>query len=297
MNMSEQSPATRPAPLQRKLGVKKYPVRLWLQIFFFALIGGIAINKTLAETGLGLSFLSTASLHALCPFGGVVTLYNLVTVGTYIQKIHTSSVILMVLVFILSILFGPVFCGWACPLGSIQEWIGKIGRKINKRRFNNLIPPRLHGVLRYFRFVVLIWVVYVTARSGSLLFATVDPYYALFNFWTGEVAPAALLILVATLVSSLFIARPWCKYACPYGALLGLFNKIRIFKIRRTAATCINCQRCDRVCPMNIQVATVDQVKDLQCISCYECTSERACPVPNTVNVQTGFKVAEVQKP
>lgn len=272
---------------------KNKQIRKYIQIFFFTLIGLIAVNKTLAETGMGIPFLSQASLHTLCPYGGVVTVYNLVTAGTFVQKIHSSALILMGIVFFLAILFGPVFCGWVCPLGSIQEWIGKAGRKLFKNRYNHLVPVKLDRIMRYFRYVVLIMSVYVTARSGLLLFERVDPYYALFKFWSEEVAVSALIVLGVTLVLSLFVERPWCKYACPYGALLGLTNKISIFKIKRSSATCIDCGKCDRGCPMNIEVSKKGAVTDSSCIRCYQCTSENNCPIPDTVTMKAGRNTDE----
>jgi polyferredoxin len=266
--------------------MKKKNIRIMVQVFFFALIGLISINKTLAETGGGITFLSDASLHALCPFGGVVTLYNLFTLGTFIKKIHMSAVILMSIIFVLAILFGPVFCGWVCPLGTMEEWIGKAGRKIFKNKYNNFVPKKLDRILRYLRYIVLVWVVYMTSISGYLLFDKIDPYNALFSFWSEEAAPSAIIVLVVTLSLSLVVERPWCKYACPYGALLGISNKFRIFKIKRNKNTCISCKKCDHSCPMNIEVSEVEQVNNLQCISCLECTSERSCPVENTVNMQ-----------
>lgn len=266
--------------------MKKKNIRIVVQVFFFALIGLISINKTLAESGGGVTFLSDASLHALCPFGGVVTLYNLFTLGTFIKKIHMSAVILMSIIFILAILFGPVFCGWVCPLGTVEEWFGKAGRKLFKNKYNNFVPKKLDRILRYLRYIVLIWVVYMTSVSGYLLFDKIDPYNALFSFWSEEAAPSAIIVLVVTLTLSLFVERPWCKYACPYGALLGISNKFRIFKIKRNENTCISCKKCGHSCPMNIEVSAVEQVNNLQCISCLECTSERSCPVENTVNMQ-----------
>ncbi|MGI6298373.1 MAG: 4Fe-4S binding protein [Saccharofermentanales bacterium] len=291
---SKSEPVIRPKD-RKSLSSRKFPVRLAVQIFFFGLIGLIAVNHSLSENGGGIPFLSNASLHAICPFGGVETTYQLLSLGTYVQKVHAGSVVLMAIVFFLAILFGPVFCGWVCPLGSFQEWVGKLGRKLLGRRFGRIIPARLDRALRWFRLPFLVWVVYVTARSGTLLFANLDPYHALFNFWTSEVAPVSLIVLGVTAALSLVVARPWCRYACPYGALLGLFNKVRIFKIRRQASTCINCSRCDRACPMDLDISHQSTVTSMHCISCYECTSERACPVPDTVTMQVGQPKASIQ--
>jgi len=274
-------------------GVRLFrPRSIWIrrvvQAFFFSLIALIAVNHNLAESGGGISLLSNASLHALCPFGGVVTIYQYATVGTFVQKIHESAFVLMVIGFVLAILFGPVFCGWVCPLGTVQEWVSKWGRKLFRRRFNHFVPPRIDNILRYARYIVLVWVLYVTAVSGKLIFSDYDPYFALFNFWSGEVAWQAFVILGLTLSLSLFVERPWCKYACPYGAVLGLSNLFRAFKIHRAESTCKADGACSILCPMNISVDSVTAVGDHQCISCLECTSEAVCPVAQTVIFSTG---------
>lgn len=262
--------------------------KIWIrrvsQVFFFGLIALISIGHTLAESGVTIPFVANASLHAVCPFGGVVSIYQYFTEGTFVQKIHESSFILMIIGFLLAFLFGPVFCGWVCPLGTIQEWVAALGRKIfGKKRYNHFIPAKVDNILRYFRYLVLAWVVYMTAVSGTLMFANIDPYFALFNFWTSEVAVGGLIVLGVTLLASLFVERPWCKYACPYGAVLGLFNLVRVFGIRRQESTCKMCSLCDNNCPMNINVSSKSIVRDHQCISCLECTSEAHCPVNTTV--------------
>jgi len=255
-----------------------------MQVFFFVLIALIAVNHTLAgHGGAAIPLLSNASLHAVCPFGGVVSLYQFATTGTFVHKIHESSIILMIIVFVLAILFGPVFCGWVCPLGSIQEWFGKLGKRYFKKKYNHIIPHKLDRYLRYLRYIMLGWVLYMTATSGKLFFGDIDPYYALFNFWTGEVAIGGLAILGIALLASLFVERPWCKYACPYGAVLGITNLFRVFSIRRSAPDCVDCKVCTRECPMNIDVHELGIVRDHQCISCLECTSEAICPIDNTV--------------
>ncbi len=263
-------------------------IRKLVQWFFFLLIAFIAINHTLAANGMAIPFLSDASLHAVCPFGGVETLYTFATTGLLVKKIHDSSLVLAGIVLLLSILFGPVFCGWVCPLGTVQEWVGKLGKKLFRRRYNHFIPARLDTILRYLRYGVLAWVLYVTATSGILIFEAYDPYYALFNFWSTEVAWSALAILGLVLILSIFVERPWCKYACPYGAVLGITNLFRVFSIKRSETTCKLDGACSIMCPMNISVDSKKTVRDHQCISCLECTSEAVCPVARTVLFTSG---------
>lgn len=258
-----------------------------IQGLFFVLVALIAVNHALVETGGGIPLLSSASLHALCPFGGVVSIYNLATVGAFVQKVHSSTFVLMTLAFLLAVLVGPVFCGWVCPLGTVQEWVSRLGRKLLGQGHNQLIPKGLDRSLRYLRYLVLVWVIYMTAVTGKLVFQDVDPYYTLFNFWTSEVALGGVVILVVTLVSALFVERPWCKFACPYGAVLGLSNFVRIFKVRRNSASCVACKACNLACPMNIEVSDQKEVRNHQCISCLNCTSEHACPISDTVNLQS----------
>lgn len=268
---------------------RKPKLRIIIQIFFFLLIALIAVNHTLAESGKGIPLVAEASLHGVCPFGGVVSIYNLLTAGTFVKKVHESSLVLMYIVFASALLMGPLFCGWICPFGTFQEWISRIGRKIFGKKHNRFIPYKYDKYLRFSRYLVLIWVLFMTARSGQLLFADIDPYYALFQFWTGEVAISGFIFLIVVALLSLFVERPFCKYFCPYGAVLGLFNLFRIIPLKRNAKTCISCGKCDKSCPMNIPVSTSGTVGDHQCISCYQCTSEDGdCPVPATLEFRVG---------
>ncbi len=268
---------------------RKPKVRFFIQSFFFVLIALIAVNHTLSESGKSIVFVPEASLHAVCPLGGVVSIYTLVTGGDFVKKTHESSLVLMYIVFASALVLGPLFCGWICPFGSFQEALGRIGRRVLKKKYNRFIPLKYDRWLRYLRYLVLAWVLVMTARSGQLIFAGADPYFALFQFWTGEVAIGGYIVLGITIVLSLFVERPFCKYACPYGAVLGIFNLFRLVPLKRNSATCINCGKCSKVCPMNIQVASAGIVRDHQCISCYQCTSDDgACPVPETLEFRTG---------
>lgn len=271
---------------------KYYKRRIWVrtpvQLFFFVVIALITVNHTLTTSGQAGSLLSRASVHAICPFGGVETFYQLITSGSYISKVFPSALILMVISLALAVLFGPVICGWVCPLGTLQEWVAGLGRKIFRRRYNHFIPEKADRILRYARYIVLGLVLYFTAKSAALVFADYDPYYALFHFWTGDTAVTALVILGLTLAGALFVERPWCKYACPYGALLGIFNLFRVFQIKRDESLCELDGACDRACPMNITVSEQKIIRDHQCISCMECTTEASCPFAGVVEFSTG---------
>lgn len=272
----------------RKVRSRVQILRAVVQWTMFALIAALAVVKYLKETGVVIP-LPEISLHAVCPYGGVVTVYEFLGTGGLVPKLHTAALVLMALGLVVAFFFGPLFCGYFCPLGTLQEWIGKLGKKLLGKRYGKLIPQAVDRVLRYLRYVVLAVVVYQTAVTVKLVFVEVDPYYALFNFFTGEVAWTAILVLVSVMVLSLFVERPWCKYLCPYGALLGLFNLIRVFPIRRREESCINCKKCDVACPMQIKVSTGKVVRDHQCISCHECLSGVACPVKDTVVVASGI--------
>jgi len=71
----------------------------------------------------------------------------------------------MMIGFVLAVLFGPVFCGWVCPLGTIQEFISGFGRKRLRKRFNHFVPAKLDKWLRYLRYGILAWVLYMTAMT------------------------------------------------------------------------------------------------------------------------------------
>ncbi len=267
----------------------KSRIRIWIQIFFFILILMISINHTFQENGTGISYLSSASTHAICPFGGVVSIYQYVVSGTYVKKIHESSFILMWIVFFLALIAGPVFCGWICPFGTFQELLSKIGRKIFKKKFNRFIPYKYDKYFRFTRYIVLTMVIIQTVKFGILKFSDVDPYFALFNLWSDEVTLLSIIILIGIILLSFFIERPFCKYACPYGAVLGIFNFFRIFSIKRDDQKCINCKACDIACPMNIPVSSSDTIRNHQCISCMKCSSSQSCPVDDTVNLDSVY--------
>ena len=117
-----------------------------------------------------------------------------------------------------------------------------------------------------------------------MVFRVADPWIALLMVAQFEVS-LAFVVLVATLVLALFIQRPFCRYACPLGAVQSqsLAGKLSPIAVQRDASACLGCDLCNQACPMAIPVNTRTRVTDTSCIGCLECVG--ACPSQNGLAV------------
>ena len=109
-----------------------------------------------------------------------------------------------------------------------------------------------------------------------------------------NISAFAFWVLVALVVLSILIRNFWCRYLCPYGALLGALSLLSIFKIHRNIQTCTNCQQCTRACPVDIQPHKAATVMSDECHACLKCVS--VCPEKNTLYLSS-FKQSGVMKP
>jgi polyferredoxin len=212
--------------------------------------------------------------HTLCPLGGVETLVRVALQGRYVPKTGAMNLILLGAALLSALVAGPVFCGWICPLGAVQDWTRKAAARLGIRAAR--VPERLDRAASLLRFVVLALVLWATAGSFNLVFMRVDPYHALLRFWTGEVAPAALIVLGLVLAASAFVARPWCRWLCPLGGILSTIGRASLVKMRRPAAACPSCGACSRACPVGIDPSREPIISDPRCIRCGDCAA--ACP-------------------
>ena len=271
--------------VQRIFSIKA--IRFLIQAVFLLFILVILLRQAvLGEDS------ASASAEAYCPLGGLETLYKYFTSSSssFLSHLHMSSIILFAGVVLLALFTRSSFCGWICPIGTIQEWIRKLAKRIGiAPRFS--LAQRLgkwDGVLQWSKYVLLVWIVLGTIYYGTLIFRDYDPYAGFIQLVDFDLTAGGILFILM-LISSLFAERPWCRYFCPLGAVIGMTGKISLIKIKRDPAICKSCDSCSRACPSNIPVSKLTQVNQSVCISCLSCID--ACHTPRALGLSTSLPI------
>ncbi|MHB8995521.1 MAG: 4Fe-4S binding protein [Armatimonadota bacterium] len=255
------------------------------------IIWGLMTHVTLAHQRLGGGPEGAPTVDALCPFGGLSTLYRVCAGGEYLQRVFPSSIVLLVGALLSALLLRRSFCGWICPLGAMQELFGVIGRRLKWRR--SFTASRADSAGRYLKYALLVLIIGLTWATGELVFRPYDPWAAYAHVSAGwaELRGEFLLgsiLLVVTVLGSVVLERSWCRYLCPLGGLLGLVARVGPARVVRNESSCIHCGRCDRACPVDISIQTKSEVRSAECLSCGDCVA--ACPVSGTLGMQIGRK-------
>lgn len=227
-------------------------------------------------------------VDALCPFGGLETLFTLLSGQGFIKRTAASSVILLVGMVGVALVWRRSFCGQLCPLGALQGAFGWLGRRL---RVRHALPASLDRPARNLKYAVLAVFTVWTWQAASLVMRPYDPWVAWTHIASTELMTSfgiGAVVLGLSLAGSIFFERFFCKYLCPTGALLGLLSKVSLTRIERSAGVCIECGACDRACPMDVPVSGAGVVTDSECISCAECVT--ACAVRGALEVTAAFK-------
>jgi len=250
------------------------PIQLARRITLGVMLASLALLVILHQKMQGIP-----SIDALDPFGGIETLFKYLAGGEFIKKIEPGNIVMLGGIVALGVVLSRFFCGWFCAFGALQGVFGWLGKKLFRRRF--IVPRKLDAALRWLKYPILVAIVWLTWSTGTLIIRPYDPLAAFGHLSAGLSAVWAefavgLVLLVLTLVLSMLYERAFCKYVCPLGAVNAILGRIPLFRIKREASTCISCSRCDKACPMNIDVSHPDAVGSPECISCMECVT--ACP-------------------
>lgn len=265
-------------------------IRLTVQILFTIVTNGYMygfLNGKIYRGSLkyacvpGLNCYSCPGAVASCPIGALQALLN--------QRGFQIPFAALGFFFLFGSLLGRFVCGWLCPFGLIQDLLHKLPfpKKIGTFRGDKLLRKLKYVFLAVFVILLPMFLVDVLGQGA--------PYFCKFICPAGTLEgglPLVLLtqsmrsalgwlyvwknvLLTVTIVMSMLIYRPFCKYICPLGAIYSVFNPISVFRYRVEKDKCTGCGVCAKVCKM--QVNPVEHANSPECIRCGLC--KEACPV------------------
>ena len=161
-----------------------------------------------------------ANPEAYCPMGGLQALTTFFVKGSLPCSMSMVQIVMGIVLAAAVVLFSKLFCGYLCPLGTVQDLLMKLRNTIGWRGIvvkNGTVADK---VLRVIKYVLLFWIFYSTATASELFCKNFDPYYAVATGFKGEITLWMSLISVAVVILCGFMVNMfWCKYLCPLGAI------------------------------------------------------------------------------
>jgi len=213
------------------------------------------------------------------PIAALMNLKALLVTGE-VPRLHPAGMFLLIAFLAISCVARKSFCGWLCPVGTVSEYLWRLGRRTFGR--NVRLPRWLDVALRGIKYLLLGLFGYAVAwMSVSAIRAFLEgPYGVLddvkmLNFFR-YLGVTGGLVMAVLVVASVFVENFWCRYFCPYGALMGLAALASPLRIRRDTSLCIDCDKCTKACPSQLPVAQLITIQSAECTACLSCVA--ACP-------------------
>jgi polyferredoxin len=205
-----------------------------------------------------------------------------------VNNVHPSGLIILLAIVAVSILLKKAFCSWLCPVGTLSESLWMLGQRLFRRTWD--MPRWLDYPLRSLKYLLMgFFVLSILQMDVDSLKAFIySPYNKMADVkmyvFFADIGPVALWTIFILVVLSVVIKNFWCRFLCPYGALLGIVGWLSPLKISRNKETCVDCELCTKACPSRIAVHKAGRVWSDECMSCMACVA--ACPVRETLEVR-----------
>jgi polyferredoxin len=256
---------------------------LWIGIEFYIFI------RFLESGGMTAFYSRPPGVDGFLPISSLMSFYYFISTG-HIHSTHPAGMFIFLGIVLMSLAIGKSFCSWFCPIGFISELVGDFGEKIFKRKLH--LPKILDYPLRSLKYLMLGFLLYAVffLMSNAAIKAFLDSSYNLvadlkmFTFFA-DISQVSLIVISSLFILSIVIRNFWCRYLCPYGALLGIASLLSPVKIKRNTVSCIDCNLCAKACPSNIKVDKIKTVFSDECTSCLNCID--ACPVADTLDLHS----------
>ncbi len=267
--------------IRRTMKDRSQQIRHVVQWLFIALNGWLAIQfyfwvRYFERGGSGFYVSRPGGVDGWLPIAGLMNFKYLLTSG-HVPLVHPAAMFLFLAFLAMSVFLKKAFCSWLCPVGTLSENLWKLGRKLFGRNFQ--LPKWADLPLRGLKYLLLAFFVFVIgAMSAETLEGFMQSPYGLMadvkmlNFFRG-IGVTGIVVLAALALLSMLVQNFWCRYLCPYGAILGLSSLLSPLKIRRDASACIECGKCAHECPAGLPVDRLIQVRSAECTGCMACIS------------------------
>jgi len=250
------------------------------------------------EKGVLPTMMRPPGIEAFLPISSLISFKYWLLTGIF-NPIHPSGLIIFLVILSTAILLKRGFCSWVCPIGLLTEYLNRLHRFIFRKDIK--VPRWLDYPLRSLKYLLLLfflWAIIIQMNIRDLDHFIYSPYnmvadIKMLHFFT-NISAFAFWVLVALLVLSILIRNFWCRYLCPYGALLGGLSFVSIFKIHRNEDTCTQCHQCTRSCPVDIKVHKTTGVISDECHACLKCVA--VCPEKDTLYISSA-KRSGILKP
>ena len=274
-------------PLRRGVHLFLVALNLWIGVQFYLWV------RWAESGGRALEVSRPAGVEGWLPIEGLMQLKYFLVTGQ-VPRVHVAGFFLFVSFLAISFFFRKAFCSWLCPVGTVSEFLWKLGRVTFGRNFH--LPRWADMALRSLKYVLLSFFVYAVASMSAAAIAEFlgSPYalvvdVRMLNFFR-YLGTATAFVVLGMLIASIFVQNFWCRYLCPYGALLGLVSLFSPTRITRNSATCIDCAKCAKACPSALPVDKLVQIRSAECTGCLECVA--VCPAKDTLlmSVPAGWR-------
>lgn len=279
-----------------------WKLRNWIQMGIFVLtiaVGGQFYLYVLQVSGEGpVTVQRPPGVEGFLPIGALLGWKRFVATGHW-DKVHPAAMVVFGYAGLICLAFRKSFCGWFCPVGTLSEWLWKAGRFFTGHNYS--FPPWLDIPLRALKYLLLgffLWAI-LSMSTASISAFLQGPYYKVSDvkmlFFFTRMSALSAWVIGFLAVASVFIQNFWCRYLCPYGALMGLLALSGPTHVRRRSRTCADCGRCAVSCPHQLPVDRKQRIISPECSGCMDCIA--ACPVPGTLSLTTGWGVKKEWSP
>lgn len=249
----------------------KHRIILQSVIFICTIIVGIRFHFFLENIYTGNNdAVKPYAVEGFLPIGALAALKQFIVTGIY-DKIHPAALTIFLFAIIISIIFKRSFCGYICPVGFVSEIVSRFSRNIKINKYIEILLSSIkYIILFFFLYAILYRMDILSIRyflNSSYYIASDAKMYYLFAY----PSLTTIITLLVLIIITFFIKNFWCRFLCPYGALLGLVSLLSPFKIKRNDAACTKCKKCTEVCPQSIDIHLQKKIITPECIGCMKC--------------------------